>query len=86
MATKHYGAALRDAVLRLNEPVGAIAADMGISRAFLYRMFDMPVMDDITVGIACRVVSYFPQLRCFFCAAKHAASTRPTHSASRARR
>lgn len=84
MATKHFGSALRKAVLKVDGTIIDVAGDLGLSRAYLYKLFEMPSMDDVTVGIANRIVSYFPQLRCFLCAAKHAAEARHSCPAGRA--
>lgn len=84
MATKHFGSALRKAVMECDGTIIDVAADMGVSRAYLYKLFDMPSMDDITVRSANLLVSYFPNLRCYFCAAKHASEPGRTRPASRA--
>lgn len=83
MATKHFGSSLRRAVLDCEGTILDIAADMGLSRAYLYKLFDMPNLEGVTVGVANQIVSYFPQLRCFLCAAQHSPETRNTRPASR---
>lgn len=81
---KHFGAALRDAVMKTRLSVSDIALDIGISRGELYKMFDAPDMERMSVAVARKVVTYYPALEPFLYA-EHAAP-RHTRPASRRRR